>query len=102
VRVLIHEANRGNLEEKIVQAFVDQLSYFPIGSSVKLGDGRIAQVIRRGEEGPKLPVIQIEGKSEPHQLSEDEPTVFIAAAFSNLPHLVLDDQSIQNFSIDWF
>jgi HD-GYP domain-containing protein (c-di-GMP phosphodiesterase class II) len=102
VRVLIHEANRGNLEEKIVQAFVDQLSYFPIGSSVKLGDGRIAQVIRRGEEGPKLPVIQIEGKSEPHQLSEHEPTVFIAAAFSNLPHLILDDQSIQNFSIDWF
>jgi HD-GYP domain-containing protein (c-di-GMP phosphodiesterase class II) len=102
VKVLINEAQRGKLEEGIVHAFVNQLSYFPIGSCVKLGDGRIGHVIRRGQKGPKLPLIQIEGETDPYQLSEQEPTVFIAQAFSNQPHLILDDQTIQELSLDWF
>ncbi len=55
--VLLHQATRGKFDPKVVRAFLNTETLFPLGSCVELDSGEIARVIRRPRIGYAYPVL---------------------------------------------
>jgi putative nucleotidyltransferase with HDIG domain len=59
MRVVTDDGAKGMLDWDICQAFVKALSFYPIGSYVKLEGGEVARVVRSQPEIPEKPVIAV-------------------------------------------
>ncbi|MEM9588452.1 MAG: HD domain-containing phosphohydrolase [Planctomycetota bacterium] len=57
VMYLLYDAQRGKLDLKTVEALIEQLTLYPIGSCVELSDGQRARVIRRSESEVDRPTV---------------------------------------------
>lgn len=57
--VVMDDGAKGMLDWDLVQAFVKALSFYPIGSYVRLEGGEIARVVRSQPEIPEKPVIAV-------------------------------------------
>jgi hypothetical protein len=61
--LMLHQASRGLFDPKVVRAFLNIETLFPLGSLVELNSGQTAQVIRRPRTGFSAPVlVGIDGK----------------------------------------
>jgi putative nucleotidyltransferase with HDIG domain len=59
MRVVMDDGAKGMLDWDIVQAFVKALSFYPIGSYLRLEGGEVARVVRSQPEIPEKPVIAV-------------------------------------------
>ncbi len=58
-RMMLIDASNNKLDRTVVRAFLDTMSLFPIGSAVRLSDGRVAKVIRAIPGQHTRPVIEV-------------------------------------------
>jgi len=58
-RKMLVEASDNKLDRTVVRAFLDTMSLFPIGSAVRLSDGRVAKVIRAIPSRHTEPVVEV-------------------------------------------
>jgi HD-GYP domain-containing protein (c-di-GMP phosphodiesterase class II) len=80
----IVEASKGRFSPRILKIFLDQISFFPVGSYIKLNNGSIGRVISTEKNQPLRPTIELlydgSGKKlanpQTIQLS-DNPLLFI-------------------------
>ena len=59
--ILRRESSR--FDEEVLKAFLNALSFFPIGSFVYLSNNTVAQVIDTNPDDPRFPVVRILGQS---------------------------------------
>lgn len=59
VEKLLLSARQGQFDPGVIRALLQTISLFPIGSRVRLSDGRIARVIRSNSEQFARPVVQL-------------------------------------------
>jgi HD-GYP domain-containing protein (c-di-GMP phosphodiesterase class II) len=57
IETLLHDTQQGLFDPSVVRALLHTVSLFPIGSRVKLSDGRIARVIRGNRDRFAQPVV---------------------------------------------
>ncbi|MCP4594294.1 MAG: hypothetical protein GY842_26495 [bacterium] len=57
MEILVREASRGRHDRSAVLGLLNCLSVFPVGSYVRLSDGRVAQVLRSNPGRHTLPVV---------------------------------------------
>ncbi|MGI5090790.1 HD-GYP domain-containing protein [Treponema sp. OMZ 305] len=57
-------------DEEVLKAFLNALSFFPIGSFVYLSNNTVAQVIDSNSEDPRFPVVRVIDKSAKAAFSE--------------------------------
>jgi hypothetical protein len=57
-------------DEEVLKAFLNALSFFPIGSFVYLSNNTVAQVIDNNSEDPRFPIVRIIDKSAKGAFSE--------------------------------
>jgi len=55
----IISSSKGKFPAKVVKAFLNQISFFPVGSNVKLNDRSAGRVIRTNPEFPLKPIVEI-------------------------------------------
>jgi len=55
----IISSSKGKFPARIVKAFLNQISFFPVGSHVKLNDRSAGRVIRTNPEFPLKPIVEI-------------------------------------------
>lgn len=94
ISFLLYEGSQGRFDPNVMRAFIRQLTLFPIGSWVKLDDGKVATVIRRDEGHYATPVIHCH---------TDPPDQFVPLSDSprTIAHPVIEDSSSQmRFSQD--
>lgn len=63
---LLHQLPAGRFDPAVVQALLAAISLFPLGSYVRLSDGREAQVIRRSAGDYSRPIVQCLRIDDPH------------------------------------
>lgn len=56
--LMLHQASRGIFDPKVMRAFLNIETLFPLGSMVELSSGQLARVIRRPRSGFSSPVLQ--------------------------------------------
>lgn len=57
IGLMLHQASRGLFDPKVMRAFLNIETLFPLGSMVELSSGELAQVIRRPRTGFAAPVL---------------------------------------------
>lgn len=57
IGLMLHQASRGLFDPKVIRAFLNTETLFPLGSTVELNSGDLAQVIRRPRNGFAAPVL---------------------------------------------
>ena len=57
-------------DEEVLKAFLNALSFFPIGSFVYLSNNTVAQVIDSNAEDPRFPVVRIIDRTAKQAFSE--------------------------------
>ncbi|MHB8974246.1 MAG: HD-GYP domain-containing protein [Pirellulaceae bacterium] len=67
---LLHQIPMGRFDGKVVKALLGTLSLFPLGSCVRLSDGRDASVIRRSAKDYARPIVQYLRVDGPHALGD--------------------------------
>jgi HD-GYP domain-containing protein (c-di-GMP phosphodiesterase class II) len=55
----IISSSRGKFPAKVVKVFLNQISFFPVGSHVKLNDRSVGRVISTNQEFPLKPIVEI-------------------------------------------
>jgi len=55
----IISSNKGKFPVKVVKVFLNQISFFPVGSHVKLNDRSVGRVITTNPEFPLKPIVEI-------------------------------------------
>ena len=75
--MVLVEARRGVFDSDALQAFVNQLTLFPIGSEVELNNGERATVIRRDAGHYAFPIVRSKG-SNPRHIALREADVSIS------------------------
>lgn len=55
--LILHLASRGMFDPQVIRAFLSIETLFPLGSTVELSSGQMAQVIRRPRSGFAAPVV---------------------------------------------
>ncbi len=56
--LMLHQASRGLFDPKVMRAFLNIETLFPLGSMVELSSGAVARVIRRPKDGFASPVLE--------------------------------------------
>jgi HD-GYP domain-containing protein (c-di-GMP phosphodiesterase class II) len=56
---ILHDTKNGLYDTEVMRALLKTVSLFPIGSYVRLSDGRVARVIRAGGEQYDRPIVEI-------------------------------------------
>jgi HD-GYP domain-containing protein (c-di-GMP phosphodiesterase class II) len=72
IRLLSVDLQRRHFCSDVIDAFIDQMTVYPIGSTVELDDGKLASVIRRDGEYREAPIVQIHGEHSPLRLTGNE------------------------------
>lgn len=94
---MVRGARNGMFDPEVIRALLHTLSLYPIGSFIKLSDGRVGKVIRSNGEDYANPVVEVR---HPHQ-SPDEACVVDLTEEADGPALTivsplatLDERSI--------
>lgn len=64
IRFLLENVQRGKYDSGVVRGLLSTISLFPLGSLVRLSDGRIARTIRTNGDAYDRPTVQIVGPGE--------------------------------------
>lgn len=85
IEQILQETRKGLFDPGASRALLHTVSLFPLGSTVRLQDGRVGRVIRSNRENYTRPVIQVVTRTESGQQSElidlsQRPEVEIASA----------------------
>jgi HD-GYP domain-containing protein (c-di-GMP phosphodiesterase class II) len=59
VEQILHGARQGQFDQSVVRALLNTVSLFPIGSYVKMNDGRVGKVIRSNRGEYTSPVVEL-------------------------------------------
>jgi len=70
VRELIDTKNR-SFSPRVMRAFLEQISLYPVGSFVRLNNRTLGRVIRTHAGQPLRPVIQIMEDADGNRVAED-------------------------------
>jgi HD-GYP domain-containing protein (c-di-GMP phosphodiesterase class II) len=80
---LIQMVKRGELDARPVKALLQMQTLFPIGSYVKLSDGRVAQTVGRNGTNYALPIVRVvsfEDTGEPELINLEDAGLSVALA----------------------
>ncbi len=85
IEQILQDTRKGLFDPGASRALLHAVSLFPLGSTVRLQDGRVGRVIRSNRENYTRPVIQVVTRTESGQQSElidlsQRPEVEIASA----------------------
>jgi HD-GYP domain-containing protein (c-di-GMP phosphodiesterase class II) len=89
IEQILQDTRQGLFDPGASRALLHAVSLFPLGSTVRLQDGRVGRVIRSNRENYARPVIQVVTRTESGQQSElidlsQRPEVEIASAGPSL------------------
>lgn len=89
IEQILQDTRRGLYDPASSRALLHAVSLFPLGSTVRLQDGRVGRVIRSNRENYSRPVIQVVNRTEHGQQVEvidlsQQPEIEIASAGPSL------------------
>lgn len=67
VSEILQEASSGRLDRHAVQAFLNTVSLFPLGSTFEMNDGRVGRVVRANDGQYTRPVVEVWNPSSPEE-----------------------------------
>lgn len=84
IECLLRDAQKRNVDSKVVRALLSMLSLFPLGSLVTLNDGSVARVLRRNGQEYMNPIVQVLQTSDGEKCDPLEPNSIVDLAQSEL------------------
>jgi hypothetical protein len=81
---LVRQAERNQVDADVVRSLLRVLSLFPIGSFVRLSDGRVAQVVRSNAHSFVRPIVAIVEDSSGKAVNSADETALVNLSGSNL------------------
>ena len=94
---ILRHTKLGRFDPESVRPLVDLLSVFPLGSHVLLSDGAEAKVLRRGESGHTLPIVQRIREGDIVNISSGDVTIKDILPTPGRKEMRLDDELMEDF-----